>query len=74
MERKKGRVKFADPDKGYGYIIAEDAADASDTTLFDMKDVDAEIIEVRPGLEVEFEIEPDSEDLLHATNIRTSTP
>lgn len=58
-KKKNGRIKYADPGSGYGYILAEDAADASDTVLFDISDV-APNVGLEPGSEVRFELDPAS--------------
>jgi cold shock CspA family protein len=58
-KKKIGRIKYADPESGYGYILAKDAADASDTVLFDISDV-APNVELEPGSEVRFELDPTS--------------
>ena len=38
--KKEGKIKYADPDKGYGYILAKDASGPSDTTYFRMDEAD----------------------------------
>lgn len=69
-KKKNGRIKYADPESGYGYILAEDAADASDTVLFDISDV-APNVELEPGSEVRFELDPTSK-AAKATSVETA--
>jgi cold shock CspA family protein len=67
---KSGTIKYADPDSGYGYILADDASDASDTVLFELVDV-APNVELEPGSGVEFELDPES-SAAKATRIETA--
>jgi cold shock CspA family protein len=55
--KKSGKVKYADPVKGYGYILAEDAKSPSDTTFFRLDDTDDDIDVLVAGDDVEFEEE-----------------
>jgi cold shock CspA family protein len=55
MARKKGIVKYTDPEKGYGYILAETAQDPDETLLFEAKDVTSEIEELDEGSAVTYE-------------------
>jgi cold shock CspA family protein len=55
--KKSGKVKYADPVKGYGYILAEDAKSPSDTTFFRLDDTDDDIDVLVAGDDVEFEVE-----------------
>lgn len=58
--KKSGKIKYADPVKGYGYILAEDATSPSDTTFFRIDDTDDDIDVLVAGDEVEFEEEAKS--------------
>ena len=55
--KKSGKVKYSDPVKGYGYILAEDAKSPSDTTFFRLDDTDDDIDVLVAGDDVEFEEE-----------------
>ena len=55
--KKSGKIKYADPVKGYGYILAEDATSPSDTTFFRLDDTDDDIDVLVAGDDVEFEEE-----------------
>jgi len=57
--KKKGRIKFSDEERGYGYILADDASTPAETTLFMTKDVSPALEALTPGTEVVFEVEPD---------------
>jgi len=56
--KKKGKVKFTDHAKGYGYILSEDASDPAETLLFEAGDVSSEIDGLVPGTDVTFEVHP----------------
>jgi cold shock CspA family protein len=55
--KKRGKIKFFDPEQGYGYILREEADDPAQTIPFEAKDVTTEIEELVPGTEVVFEID-----------------
>ncbi len=69
MAKRKGWIKFADPIAGYGYILDENAADASETTLFQIDDIAGGIDDIRPGAAVEFDLVEDDESRLHAKGV-----
>ncbi|MET0715084.1 MAG: hypothetical protein ABWY57_09240 [Mycetocola sp.] len=58
--KRRGKIKFFDPEQGYGYILPEGEADPTQTIPFEAKDVATEIEELVPGTEVVFEIEEGS--------------
>ena len=66
MAKKKGMVKYTDPEKGYGYILNENAKDPKKTILFEAKDVTSEIEELDEGSVVEYE---EAENATRATNV-----
>lgn len=66
--QKKGKIKFTDPDSGYGYILADDADGPSSTTLFEDKDAQSAIDALVPGADVVFEVE--SPESNRATQVR----
>jgi cold shock CspA family protein len=51
---KSGKVKYADPVKGYGYILANDASGPSDTTYFRLDDTVDDVDVLVAGDDVEF--------------------
>ena len=53
--QKRGKIKYADPVKGYGYILAEDAKSPSDTTFFHLIDTEDDIDSLVAGDDVVFE-------------------
>jgi cold shock CspA family protein len=66
MAKKKGMVKYTDPEKGYGYILDENAKDPKKTILFEAKDVTSEIEELDEGSVVEYE---EAENATRATKV-----
>jgi cold shock CspA family protein len=69
MAKKRGKIKYADPERGYGYILAEDTDDPTKTIIFEAKDAESEIEEFVEGTEVLFEVE---EDAAKATSVKTA--
>ncbi len=53
----KGKVKYTDPDKSYGYIIEEGSQDPSETILFELDDVEEGPETLAPGSDVEFDVD-----------------
>jgi cold shock CspA family protein len=57
MAKRKGWIKYTDPEKGYGYIVSEDAKSAADAILFEQEDIESEMEDLLPGVEVVYEVE-----------------
>jgi cold shock CspA family protein len=57
--KKQGKIKYSDPEKGYGYILADDAKGPADTTLFEVENAAEDITELSPGTSVVFEVDGD---------------
>ncbi len=55
--KKKGKVKFADHSKGYGYILSDDAVSPTETLLFEVEDLSSEFDAIVPGTTVIFEVD-----------------
>lgn len=73
--KKSGKVKYADPVKGYGYILAEDAKSPSDTTFFRLDDTDDDIDVLVAGDDVEFEVEAKTKaNASRATQVKRAAP
>lgn len=68
---KKGKIKYADPVKGYGYILAEDAKDAADTTFFKLDDAADNAELLVSGEDVEFE-EDFAPNVKQATKVKVT--
>ena len=66
---KRGKIKYADTAKGYGYILADDASNPSETILFKTVDSDARDEDLDAGTSVVFEYEPRS-SRTRATNVK----
>ncbi len=66
---KKGRIKYSDPDKGYGYIVADDAKDATETIVFHADDDTIEFESFVSGTTVEFDLDQ-TDGAPSARNIR----
>lgn len=71
--KKSGKIKYADPVKGYGYILAKDAKSPSDTTFFQIEDTDEDIDNLVAGDDVEFEEEAKSK-AKKATRVKRVLP
>jgi cold shock CspA family protein len=67
--QKQGKIKFADHLKGYGYILPNDAADPTETLLFEAGDLSSDIDEFVPGTDVIFEVD-ETQTASLATNIQ----
>ncbi|HLM20127.1 MAG TPA: hypothetical protein VK390_01215 [Propionibacteriaceae bacterium] len=64
--KKKGKIKFSDPAKGYGYVLPEDATDPAQAIPFEAENVTTEIEELVPGTEVVYDVD---EGGTQATNV-----
>lgn len=69
--KKSGKIKFADHSKGYGYIVADDAASPAETLLFEAGNLSSDIDMLVPGTEVIFEVDP-AQTAPQATNVETA--
>ena len=69
--QKKGKIKYTDLEKAYGYIVAEDTDDPTETILFELEDVEVAVEELVPGKKVVFEVE-DSVRATQAKQVRTA--
>jgi cold shock CspA family protein len=67
--QKKGKIKFADYSKGYGYILSNDATDPTETFLFKAGDLSVDIEACVPGTDVIFEVDR-AQTASHATNVQ----
>jgi cold shock CspA family protein len=66
----RGKIKFTDFDKGYGYILSDDATSPSDTVLFELSDPSyAKLLKV--GSDVTFDTDTTKS---HAHNVRVTHP
>jgi cold shock CspA family protein len=55
--QKKGKIKYTDPDRAYGYIVPDDCEDPSETVLFEVEDVEEGLEDLSPGSEVVYEVD-----------------
>jgi cold shock CspA family protein len=55
-KKHEGMIKYADPDRGYGYILLTNANDPKETIIFEAKDAVSEIEELVEGTRVTFEL------------------
>ena len=67
--QKKGKIKFADHLKGYGYILSDDATDPTETVLFEAGDSSSDIEALVPGTDVTFEVDQ-AQTASQATNVQ----
>lgn len=75
--KKSGKIKYADPVNGYGYILAADATGPSDTTFFRLDDTIDDIDVLVAGDDVEFEEEAKPRAKLkarRATQVKRAAP
>lgn len=68
----RGKVKYTDHSRGYGYIVPDEADDPRESIYFDVDDVATRFEELAPGTTVDFHqmVRPDG--TVHAQHVQRS--
>jgi len=63
LKKFQGKVSYADPVNGYGYVLPDSATDPAEAFMFTAEDVDADVFEFMvPGVDVKFSADPSVPD------------
>lgn len=65
----RGKVKYADAVRGYGYIVPDGAQDAHDSVYFEADDTVVGFDDFRPGQEVDYAEVRDSDGTRRAEGV-----